>query len=123
VSLLLLLKLRCTRFADRDMFVCFTGGGIGHQNTALATRTLREGLLKLFGLNFTNDPSNDHDINDPIDGDNAEDGSDVPEDEEWEDIQSDIDASDLDDVESSDFEDDGGECGPDEEDDLGFGSF
>lgn len=119
MSLLLLLKLRCTRFADRDMFVRFTGGGIGHQNTALATRTFRERLLKLFGLNFTNDMSNDQDINDPNDGDNVEDGSDAPEDEEWEDIQSDID----DEVESSDFEGDGGECGADEEDELGFGSF
>jgi hypothetical protein len=101
------------------MFVRFTGGGIGHQNTALATRSFREALLKLFGLTF-----NDQDLNDPEDGDNPEDSSDAPpvEDEESEDsdIQSDID--DSDDVDT-DFEDDGGECGADEEDELGFGRF
>jgi hypothetical protein len=42
-------------------------------------------------------------------------GSDAPEDEEWEDID--------DGMESTDFEDDGGECGADEEDELGFGSL
>jgi hypothetical protein len=110
-----------TRFADRDMFVRFTGGGIGHQNTALATRIFRVALLKLFAPNFNDDTINDDTINDqdhindPNDGDNSENGSDAPEDEEWEDID--------DDTESTDFEDDGGECGADEEEELGFGSF
>ena len=106
------------------MFVCFTGGGIGHQNTALATRILWDALLTLFGLNLNNDASSQHndchqDISVPND-DNIEDsnGSDAPEDEEWEDIQLDIDDDDMD---STDFEDDGGECGADKEDELGFG--
>ena len=113
---LLFLQLTCNRFADRDMFVRFTGGGIGHQNTALATRIFREALLKLFRLNFNDDASNDQDTDGLNDGDNLEDGSDALGDEESED---DID----DDVESTDFEDDGGERGADEEDELGFGSF
>lgn len=108
------------------MFVRFTGGGIGHQNTALSTRIFRDALLKLFGFNLNDNrhnPSNDQVINNPDldDGDSidSEDGSDAPEYEEWEDID-DID----DDIDNSDFEDhDGGECGVDEEDELGFGSF
>jgi hypothetical protein len=113
------------------MFVRFTGGGIGHQNTALATGIFREALLKLFGLTFNNDASNDHcvdqDINDPTgnDGEIFEDGHGRPgdglEDDESEDTQSDIDNDN--DVESTDFEGDGGECGADKEDELGFGSF
>ena len=110
------------------MFVRFTGGGIGHQNTALATRIFRDALLTLFGLNLNDDASTqrndcrqDISVTVPND-DNIEDsnGSDAPEDEEWEDIQSDIDDDDID---ITDFEDDGGECGADEEDELGFGSF
>ena len=91
---------------DHDMFVCFTGGGIGHQNTALSTRIFCDALLKLFGFNLNDNqhnPSNDQVINNPDldDGDNIEDGiSDTLEYEEWEDI-SDID----DDIDNSDFED------------------
>ena len=115
---LLLLQLRCTRFADCDMFVWFTGGGIGHQNTASATRIFHDALRKLFGINFHHDASNDQDTTGPDDSDNPElkDSSDAPKDEESED---DID----DDVESTDFEDDGGECGADKEAELGFSSF
>jgi hypothetical protein len=103
------------------MFVRFTEGGIGHPNTAKATKKFREVLLKLFDLYFNNDTSNDN----HSDGDNLEDGShhhhdsDAPE---WEDIQSDVDDNDGDDV-CTDFEDDGGECGADKEDELGFGGF
>jgi hypothetical protein len=122
IFIFLLFELKCstTRFADRDMFVRFTGGGIGHRNTAFATKTFREPLLNLFGLNFNDDPRNDQEIDDPNDGENFEDGSGEPaEDEEWENIESDID----DEVDSTDFEGDGGECGGDEEDELGFAGF
>ena len=116
---LLISQLELSRFADRDMFVRFTGGGIGHQNTAFSTRFIRDALLKLFGLNFYNDASNE-DFTDPVNVDNLGDENDAPEDEELEDadIQSDIDEAD-----STDCEDDGGECGVDEEDELGFGGF
>jgi hypothetical protein len=108
------------------MFVRFTGGGIGHRNIAKSTNFFRETLLKLFDLNFNNDTSNDNDSQ--ADDDNIEDGShhrdsDAPEEEEWEDIQSDIDDNDDGDDVCTDFEDDGGECGADEEDELGFGGF
>jgi hypothetical protein len=106
------------------MFVRFTGGGIGHQNTALATRIFREALLKLFDLNFNDNPSNDQNINDPGPDDGVERGDAREDDsEEWEDIQSESDIDEDCDLDSTDFEDDGGECGADEEDELGFGSF
>ena len=102
------------------MFVRFTGGGIGHKNTALPTNFFCEALLKLFGLNFNEDASYDQDINEPQanDGDNLEDDSDSDAREDS-DTQSNID----DDIDSTDFEGDGGECGANEEDELGFGNF
>ena len=117
IHILVIFTIKINRFADHDMFVWFTGGGIGHQNTALATRNFCEALLQLFRLNFDDDASNDQDTNGPNGGDNPEDGSDAPEDEE--ESEDDID----DDVESTNFEDDRGEHGADEEDELGFGSF
>ena len=106
------------------MFVRFTEGGIGHLNTAKATKKFREALLQLFDRYFNKDTSNDN----HSDSDNLEDGShhhdsDAPEDEEWEDIQSDIDDNDDGNDVCTDFEDDGGECGADEKDELGFGGF
>lgn len=95
-------------------------------NTAFATRNFREALFKLFGLNFSDEATDNQDINDSQatgnDDENLEDGhgSDALEDEEWEDTQSD---TDDDDANSTDFEGDGGECGADEEDELGFASF
>ncbi|KAG5339487.1 hypothetical protein C0989_004074 [Termitomyces sp. Mn162] len=36
------------RFVDRDMFVHFTGGGIGHQITQGATHALQKNMEKIY---------------------------------------------------------------------------
>jgi hypothetical protein len=102
------------RFPDRDMFMRFTGMGIGHQATRTATRALEDEVRD--ALNLTMETENN--------GEDEEDSGGSNEDEDSEDDKS--DNSDNSDNQDSDEEGDNSEYdydndgGVDEEDILGY---
>ncbi|KAG6872431.1 hypothetical protein C0993_002165, partial [Termitomyces sp. T159_Od127] len=92
-------------FSDRDMFVCFTGGGIGHRVTQETTHALQKNMEKVY---FSNTPESDSEESDEeLDNiQNVIEEAEKFEEEEEEDLaeKEDLEAEDSEDHEEAYFE-------------------